>query len=133
MPVMASIAPDDNKLFDLCDESNLVQSTEKGLKVSQTGNYRMTFTGLLKSTSSSPIKIEIMRVRQSVSIVIGTTEISIVAKLGEPELGISTAVDMLEQLEEDDQIEIIQIQTGSILTSYDMILQILLPLKQPQT
>ena len=122
MPVMASIPPDDHKLFDLCDESNLVQSTEKGLKVSQTGNYRMTFTGLLKSTGSSPIKIEIMRVRQSVSIVIGTTEISIVAKLGEPELGISTAVDMLEQLEEDDQIEIIQIQTGSILTFYDMIL-----------
>ena len=122
MPVMASISPDTEKLFDICDESNLVKNTDNGLKVSQSGNYRMTFTGLLKSTGSSPIKIEIMRVRQSVSIVIGTTEISITAKLGEPELGLSTAVDMLEPLEEDDQIEIIQIQTGTNLTFHNMMI-----------
>ena len=77
------------------------------------GKYRLTFTGLMKSTSNSPINIEIRRIRDEDVKVIGRTGATIQADQGTPQLGISSTVDMLENLMKDDFIDIKQLDSGN--------------------
>ena len=102
-----------SQLFDFCEDSDLIQNYEKGIKIMVSGKYRLTFTGLMKSTSKSPINIEIRRVRDEDVKVIGRTGAKIQADQGTPQLGISSTVDMLENLMKDDLIDIRQLDSGN--------------------
>ena len=78
-------------------------------------------TALMKATSNSPIMTEITRLRGGVSESLGVSGIMIDAAQGEPELGLSTSLDMLEDLVEGDLIQIKQTEAGdgSFLRSSD--------------
>ena len=103
----------ETKMFDTCQRSYLIENLPNGLKILKTGKYRFTFTVLMKSTSQSSINLEILRKRCNTVKVIGFTGASIGAEQGEPQLGISTSVDMLEMLMENDIIEIKQSSSGN--------------------
>ena len=81
----------------------------------------MTFTALMKANTNSPIMIELTRLRGGVNKSLGVSGIMIDAVQGEPELGLSTSLDMLEDLMEGDLIQIKQTAAGdgSFLRSSD--------------
>ena len=104
---------DDGHMFDICEETTLIKVAGNGVKVMTKGKYRLTFTALMKSTSKSPINVEIQRVRNGSIKIIGLTGVNMQAKQGNPHLGISTTIDMIEDLQKDDLIEIKQTDTGN--------------------
>ena len=104
---------ENTKMFDTCQRSYLIENLPNGIRILKTAKYRFTFTGLMKSTSQSSINVEIVRRRCNNEKVIGFTGASIEAEQGEPQLGISTSVDMLEMLMENDIIEIKQSSSGN--------------------
>ena len=53
-----------NSVFDTCEEdSELVSMIDSGAKILKGGHYKLSFTALMKSTGSVPLKVEIVRRR----------------------------------------------------------------------
>ena len=99
-------------IFDVCNDQDLIEMTRDGILVKTGGRYRMTFTALMKATSTSPMMVEITRVRDGLTKTLGLTGLRIDTLQGQPQLGLSSSLDMLEELEENDLIEIKQIESG---------------------
>ena len=72
----------------------------------------MTFTVLMKATSTSPVMIEIMRLRDGVLDSLGLTGVRIETLRGQPQLGLSSSLDMLEDLRQGDLLQITQTEAG---------------------
>ena len=121
LPVLAADMTNAANIFDVCNDQRLMKQTENGMLVLTAGRYRMTLTALMKATSNSPIMIEIARLRGGLTESLGVSGIMIEAAQGEPELGLSTSLDMLEDLLEGDLIQIKQTEAGggSFLRSSD--------------
>ena len=106
------LSKDEKDIFQ-CDESALVSDEPEGIKFHQNGVYRITFTGLLKSASNSSIEVLIQRVRGLEKKIIGQSKITMEMFQGEPDLGLSTSIFMVEKLEMGDIIGIEQVVLGN--------------------
>ena len=111
-----------NSVFDTCEESELMKMVENGAKIMKSGKYQLSFTSLMKSTSDVPIKVEIRRIRDTKeNKMIGMTAVNLAAEQGQPEIGLSSSLLMMEDLQENDILEIIQSSSNgsSFLRSSD--------------
>ena len=108
-PVVSYDMSEMNAVFDTCEETDLMEMMENGAKIKKSGKYQLSFTALMKSTGYVPITVNIRRLRSSEEQkLIGTNMVNLSSKQGKPEVGLSSSVFMMEELEEDDILEITQ-------------------------
>ena len=121
-PVLPEDMSEMNSVLDTCEESDLMEMVENGAKIMKSGKYQLSFTSLMKSTGFVPITVEIRRIRSSEDKkMIGTNTVNLSSKQGQPEVGLSSSIFMMEELQRDDILEITQSSSNgsSFLRSSD--------------
>ena len=96
----------ETQMFDECEGVASVE--EEGIKIFSSGRFRITFTGLLKTSTNNSILVEIHQTRNNDSKLLGSSELKFSALQGEPEIGLSTSIDIIEFIETGDFIEVSQ-------------------------
>jgi len=89
-------------MFDTCDNSDIMQMKGNSLEIQTSGRFRLSLTALIKSGGNDPFTVMVKRNGKS----IGEAKLELGISGMSPEIGLSTTVVLLQELERGDKLSI---------------------------